>query len=189
MKTQIVATLAFCLIFLSGFMFGFHCSRIQTLTHRDPSVSGNVYVTVTNSLGTKSVIGGNIITDLAENNVRDLLAFGNSTLDTNQTEYISFGNSTIAQTKTVLDVECDAEANFSRTLGDVLPWWNSTGSDWAFNVTVTRIANATVTINATGLHWFASGDLDLFALAAIAQTTFNSGDEITVLWVITVDAN
>lgn len=182
-----IYALATVLMFVSAFALGY--SFHNGLFHRDPQLQANVYVIHESVSGTEVIPVGNVITNLAENAVRDSLGFGNSTLYTNKTDYISLGNATVAQTLTKVTDECDNASNFARKQGTVSAWYN--GTDYAYNVTATWTANATVTINTTGLNWFSTdqSDNNLFAVAAITETAFASSDNCTITWVITIDAN
>lgn len=157
--------------------------------HHDPRVSANVHITIEDSFGTHELSAGNVITNLAENEIRNYLAFGNSTMGTNKTDYISLGNATVAATLTKITNECDNSSAFGRAQGTVASWYN--GTDFAYNVTKTFTANASVTIDTAGLNWFSTdqSDLNLFAVAAITQTAFASNDNCTITWVVTIDAN
>ena len=165
--------------------------QVYPYTHRDPQVVANVFVIHEGINGVETIPAGNVITNIAEMGLRNLLAFDNDTwLDgTNKTDYISLGNSTPAATLTKITDECDNSSDFGRAQGTVAAWNN--GTDYAYNVTKTFTANATVTIDTAGLNWFWSdgSDNNLFAVAAITQTAFAIGDNCTITWVITFDCN
>jgi hypothetical protein len=172
---------------------GFTYAAVQTSSyvHRDAQLHTNVFVIHEGINGKEMIPVGNVITDIGENTLRDFLGFGNATIGTNQTKYIALGNASVAQTLTVLTTECvnGSTGAFGRALSTVSAWQN--GTDYAFNVTHTFTQNVTETINAAALHWFgtASADNCMFACAAITQTAFASGDNCTITWVITLDAN
>lgn len=180
--------LSLALTFIIGFVAGYN---ILLEGHRSPRVNANVFILHESMNGKETIPVGNVITNIAEIGLRNLLAFDNDTgLDgTNKTDYISLGNSTVAATLTKITTECDNSSNFARTQGTVSAWYN--GTDYAYNVTKTFTANATVTIDTAGLNWFWSdgSDNNLFAVAAIAQTAFAVSDNCTITWVITIDAN
>jgi hypothetical protein len=132
---------------------------------------------------------GNTITDIGELYARNIIGFNNATSQ-NATKYIAWGNCTITQTKTILDAEATT-ACFNRSNAITPIAWDNSG-DYAFNLTLSVIANATVNINACSVHWSptASSDNNMFALAALPQaTTANSGDNFTAVWVFTFDFN
>lgn len=190
MSKKLVA-LSLLITFLVGFVTGYNV--LYGDGHRDPQFSMNVFVIHESVNGVEEIPVGNVITNIAENELRDGLAFGNvsDTLWGNQTKYIALGNVTPAATLTKLTTECvnGSAGAFGRALGTVAAWYN--GTDYAFNVTHTFQQNATETINACGLHWdgTASGDNNLFACASITQTAFAASDNCTITWVITIDAN
>jgi hypothetical protein len=112
-----------------------------------------------------------------------------NTTSRNATQWISLSNvGTPLQTWTVLTTEVDANG-FDRQLGTVVAWTNA--GDSAFNVTKTFTATGTQQLQTAGLNWNGQSlsDNNLFACAAFTQTTFNSGDTLTITWTITVDAN
>ena len=166
--------------------------QVYPYTHRDPQVSVNVFVITETAAGRSEFVGGNVITNLWETNLRNTYAFYNDTMvpnATNMTKYISVGNCTPAATLTIITDEA-AENGFTRAVGTVAAWQN--GTDAAFNVSKTfTCATAAETIDSAGLNWFADSDsdLNLVAVAAITQTAFAVGDNCTILWVITFDAN
>lgn len=185
--------LSLMITFLIGFVAGYN---VLFTGHQDPTFSMNVFVVHESVNGKEEIPTGNVITNIAEWTIRNFLAFGNATagtaeIGTNQTKYIALGNATSAATLTQLTTECvnGTAGAFGRALSTVTAWVN--GTDAAYNVTHTFTQNATETINACGLHWFgtASSDNNLFACAAITQTAFASGDNCTITWVITIDAN
>jgi len=163
--------------------------QTSAYVHRSPKVNVNLFVIHESVSGKEEITSGNVMTNIAENNLRDRLAFGNSTLGTNMTDYLSTGNSTVAATLTKITTECDNSSAFGRKQGTVSAWYN--GTDYAYNVTATWTANATVTIDTIGLNWFWSdgSDNNLFAVAAITQTAFAVSDNCTAIYVITIDAN
>lgn len=174
------------LLLVSAFLCGY---GLTNGFHRDPQVHANVFVIHESMSGKETIPVGNVITDIAENTLRDRLAFANSTIGSNMTDYISLGNATVAATLTKITDECDNSSAFGRAQGTVSAWYN--GTDYAYNVTKTFMANATVTINTAGLNWFSTdqSDNNLFAVAAITQTAFAVNDNCTITWVITIDAN
>lgn len=166
--------------------------QVHPYVHRDPQLRANVFVITETAAGRSEFVGGNVITNLWETNLRNTYAFYNDTLvpnATNMTKYISVGNCTPAAALTKITTECDNSSAFGRAQGTVTAWAN--GTDAAYNVTKTFTANATVTIDSAGLNWFWSdgSNNNLFAVAAITQTAFAIGDNCTITWVITLDCN
>lgn len=156
--------------------------------HGVSHVSANVYITE-NTGGVSSTLAvGNVITDIAENYIRDILGFDNVT-DHNATQWVSLSNDgSPVQTWTQLPNEVDANG-CSRVLGNLTAWYE--GGDYGFNVTAKFDVSGTQQLQCAGLQWsgVASSDENLFACAVFTQTTFESGDSLTITWVITVDAN
>lgn len=155
--------------------------------HFDPDV--NVYFQVTKgeaSGASASLASGNLITDIGEAYIRDACL----TLDGNTTAWaISLSNvgSPLAAW-TQLDTEVAANG-FTRAVGVDTEWSNA--GDYAFNITKTFTATGTQQLQTAGLQWdsTASSNNNLFAAATFTQTTFNSGDTLTITWVITFNAN
>jgi hypothetical protein len=166
--------------------------QTSVYTHRSPQFSANVFVIVETVNGRTEIPAGNVLTNLFETNLRNTYGFYNDTVcpnATNMTKYISVGNCTPAQTLTIVTTEAN-ENGFARALGTVSAWAN--GTDAAFNVTKTfTCTTAAENINSAGLNWFATAasDGNLVAVAAITATTFAIGDNCTITWVITFDAN
>lgn len=159
-----------------------------TTGHRDPSVSYNVYVFKD---GVQVAESGNTITDIGEDWICDWigLAGADNTTARSAAQYISLSNDGSASAAwTVLPGEVNANG-FTRAVGTVTPWVN--GGDSAFNVTKTFTASDTQQLQTAGLNWddVAESDNNLFAAADFTQTTFSSGDTLTITWVITVNAN
>lgn len=123
----------------------------------------------------------NVITNIGEQQIR-------ARCSTNGTYvafyWISIGNATgTLQTKTQLD------AQYSRAYGAIVEWTN--GGDAAFNVTYKWTFTGTVNLDAAGSHWAGSGDSNMAAIANFptGAQTFNSGENLTVRWVWTFNAN
>ena len=157
--------------------------------HRDAHASANVFYIFETAEGTWSGQAGNVITNLGECYVRNIMGFNNES-DNNETKWISLSNdASPAVTWTKLTTEVTANG-FARALGTVVAWNN--GTDYAYNVSKTFTATADANeLQCAGLNWNDSPDSDnnLFACAAFTQTTFNTGDNCTIVWVITWDAN
>jgi hypothetical protein len=176
--------------FLGGLILNF---EVVNHTHRSPRLRANVYIIYETMSGTQTYSGGNTITDIGEDYVRDILGFNNVT-GHNQTRWVTFGNSTCVQTETVLDSEIVTadSLNLERKQGTYYKWEN--GTDPAYNVTTGKLTvSGTCNINATGLHWndVEESDNNMFAVIALPDgaQTFNSNDNITLTWVITWDGN
>ena len=168
-------------------LIGYSLRTYEIYRHRDPKVSGNVFVIYETAKGTYEFPVGNVITDIGELYDRNILGFDNVTAN-NATKWIALGNSTIAQTKTKLDTEATA-SGFTRALGTVAAWIN--GTDYAYNVSKKFTATGTIRVNATSLHWHdqSNSDNNCYALASITATTFENNDNCTITWVITRDNN
>lgn len=158
--------------------------------HRDPTMRANVYVTIQQRFGTTQCTGGNLITDIGERYVRNIIGFNNVTAH-NATDDISLSNDgSPLDTWTKLPNEVTGNG-FDRVdaSSGTVAWWN--GTDYAFNVTHQFTATGTQQLQCAGLNWHPTDDVDntLFAAALFTQTTFESGDNLTITWVITFDAN
>lgn len=186
-KSTFILTIALVsvLAFSSGYLA---FSPLMNVGHRDPSVSANVYILCETVRGTWTAESGNLITNIGERLTRNILGFDNVTAN-NATKWISMSNAgTPLVTWTELDTELAANG-FTRALGTVVTWMN--GTDYAYNVTKKFTATGTQQVQTAGLQWsgVAESDNNLFAAADFAQTTFESGDNCTITWVITWDAN
>jgi len=159
------------------------------LAGHSPKVRANLFVFVETVDAQYKSSTHNLITNIGERYPRDILGFDNVT-NHNATKWISFSNTgTPSVTWTELDTEINANG-FSRALGSVVAWMN--GTDYAYNVTKKFTASGTQQLKNAGLQWsgVALSDNNLFACAGLPQqTTFNSGDNCTILWVITYNAN
>ena len=179
-KTNLALTLLLTIVLT----FGATMVTINTFnyfgTHKDPEVSANVFVFVEKANAKYTVGSGNVITNIGENYTRDALS---TDTDLNQTRSISIGNATAGVALTKLTTE------WNRTDGTVTDWVN--GTDQAYNTTFTWNFNTTVRLDCAGLHWnpIDQSDNNMFACADFTATTFNSGDNCTITWSITVDAN
>lgn len=154
--------------------------------HSDPKVSANVYISETTGGVTSELYSGNLITDIGENFI------GNATigLQNNATWAISVCNAgTPAASWTQLDTEVAANGFTRADAAETAPYANS--GDWAINFTYTFTATGEQQLQNAGLQWdsTASSNNNLFAAAAFTQTTFNSGDTLTITWVVTYNAN
>lgn len=178
--TQKKILAAFLVFLVLAFVAGY--SLNVQFVHKNPSVSYNVYVLKD---GVQIAESGNLITNIGENFI------GNCTLglENNGTWAISLSNvGSPAAAWTELDTEVAANG-FTRAAGAVVIWVNS--GDYAFNVTKTFTASGTQQLQTAGLNWdsTAESNNNLLAAATFTQTTFNSGDTLTITWVITIDAN
>lgn len=181
---------AFSIVALLFGVFGFVAKDYYV--HRDPSVQANVYFYEGTGVNQQLVAeSGNLITDIGENFARDVLGFNNVT-DHNATISVSTGNaSSITAALTKLDTEATSDG-FERVDGNVTAWVNS--GDYAFNVTAAFDASGTITVDSVGLHWSNVSDSDnnMFAASFITDGTdhqFPAASRLTVVWVITVNAN
>lgn len=170
--------------FLVGTTFGVYLSRGG---HFDPAV--NVYFEVTKGEASgvsSSLASGNLITDIGEAFARDAVL----NIQSNATAWaISLSNSgTPATSWTQLESEVAANG-FTRAAGGDTEWINS--GDYAFNLTKTFTASGTQQLQIAGCQWSTTSmsDNNLFAVASFTQTTFNSGDTLTITWIITFNAN
>jgi len=158
--------------------------------HRRPKVTANVYVFIETASGKDSCVSGNVITNIGEKYVRDILGFDNVTAH-NATKWISLSNdASPVQTWTKLPNEVNNANGFGRAVAtDIVAWIN--GGDYAVNFTKKFTATGTQQLQCAGSNWnnVLQSDNNLYACAAFTQTTFNSGDNCTIRWVFTYDAN
>ena len=126
---------------------------------------------------------GNVITHDGENYTRDAFTDG---VTVTRCSYIGVGNNTAAASDTNLDT---LHVGWGRQNGTIVKWINS--GDSAFNCTYKFEFNATVNLNAAGL-WWANGISanEMYATAGFSggAQTFNNGENLTVRWIITYDA-
>lgn len=183
---KLTKILTVTLIAALAFTIGYAVNPIAV--HQNPSVSYNVQVFKD---GIQISEAGNVITDIGEDWIADWigLAGADNTTARSAAQWISLSNDAspdASWTKLTNEV---AANGFTRALGDVAAWTNS--GDSAFNVTKTFTATGTQQLQCAGLNWAetAESDNNLFACAAFTQTTFNSGDTLTITWSITINAN
>ena len=148
--------------------------------HHNPTLKANVFIIFETASGKDEFATGNVITNIGENYTRCAFSRGGTW---SKVEYISIGNATASASLTQLTTEYD------RKQGTIAEWVNN--GDYAFNVTYKWTFSSTVTLNCAGAHWGSSGDGNLYAVANFPSgaQTFNSGDNCTVKWVFTYDAN
>lgn len=156
-------------------------------THHDPKASVNVFVFTETAGGENELTSGNLIPYIGGNYMRDILGFQNVSAPENATKWITLSNdATPLVTWTKLANE-KINSGFIRTLGTVAAWMN--GTNYAYNVTNKFTATAdTQQLQCAGLQWsgVSLSDNNLFACAAFTQTTFNTNDNCTITWVITI---
>ena len=168
-------------LIISVLLFTLTLDRIYVNEHMDPRVTANVYVTVSDSMGTYDIELGNTITNFGENLTRQPFYNGTGPGDL---DYIALGNFTgTAATSNVLTQEGARGHAGSHAGANMTDWMN--GGDAAFNVTYQWI-EPTFTCNATALHTLATGN-NAYAIATFAQQsgTYN----ITITWTITYNGN
>jgi hypothetical protein len=155
------------------------------IVHKTPSGIDNVYWLVERADGSSfTAVSGNMMTDQYENMTRDILGWYNGS-DWSPAaaglQYVALGNASISSALT--SITDATTAGFERVGNDSCVQW-SYGGHSAFNVTKKFTATATINVNAAGFYWDASGN-SLGAAAALPQaTTFNTGDNCTVVEVI-----
>jgi len=177
--------------FLLGFSFGYIEGQPEPVFgHRPPRASANVYVFVETAEGKAQIASGNVITNIGEQYVRNILGFENIT-EYNATQWITVSNdASPVATWTKLANEKTADG-FTRAANDSCVAWQN-GGDYAYNVTKKFTATSdSVELQCAGLQWSGQSNTDnnLFAAAAFTQTTFNTNDNCTIVWVITINAN
>ena len=177
------------LILLSWLLIGTlgYSIRNGYIGHKDPSPRANVYYFFETSKGSYGGRGGNVITNIGEQYVRNAIGFNNVT-NFNYTGWISLGNATVSASLTKLTTEATTDGA-DRKAGTVTTWMN--GTDYAYNVTNEFNLSGTIRLGESGLHWndTDNSDNNMFACDDFTDTTFESGDNLTITWVITWDAN
>jgi len=181
-KVRVLLAVAWALSVVLAFGGGF-AVQIYMLSNSTPSrtVAGaNVFVTIETSMGIRSIPIHNVITDIGEQQAAERFRTGGSYT---ALEYISIGNATASASLTQLTVE------YAREQGTVSALWLYNGEDYAFNCTKKFTFSETVTLNAAGWHWAASGDNNMYAVANFDQTTFQPNWNLTITWVGVFDGN
>lgn len=184
-KTKLLTLITITFLCASVVGYALHSSSLQ----RRPKLRVNVYMLHESVSGKHLEKSGNLITDIGERYVRNILGFDNVT-DHNATKWISLSNdATPLVTWTKLPNEITTDNGFRRALATMTTWMN--GTDYAYNASNKFTATGTQQLQCAGANWNPTRDSDnnLFAAATFSQTTFNSGDNCTITWVITWDAN
>jgi len=179
-QTILALVLTATLCFSAGYAIQNHVLR----QHTDPRSTANVHYYFEFAAGSQSFSGGNEETNIGERWERNWLGFNNVT---NTTTCISIGNSSIAVTNTELDAEATTDNGTRSDFITAVTWMN--GTDYAYNVTYKFMFTGTIRLNASGIHWSNVSDSNnnLYALDSFSDTTFNSGDNATITWVMTQD--
>ena len=121
----------------------------------------------------------NLLTNIGKEFVEDQL----TNPSTNATKYISLstGATDCSATATVLANEITT-AGLARAEGTVTD--SGTGN---FTVEHTFVATDSISnVQVAGLHWYSSGDDNLFACANFTAVNLEANDELTIRWVITI---
>ena len=139
----------------------------------------NVFVTIETPMGIREIPIHNVITNIGEQQAAERFRTGGSYT---ALEYISIGNATASSSLTQLSTE------YAREQGTVSDLWLYNG-DYAFNCTKKFTFTETVTLNAAGWHWAASGDNNMYAVANFDQTTFQPNWNLTITWIGVFDGN
>jgi len=141
-----------------------------------------VFFIVETPEGKATLATHNVITDIGEMRLRNMTSQGGTSY-ANAVKWISIGNATASKTLTQLTVEYD------RQQGTVTEWINN--GDYAYNLTRKWTFTETVTLDCAGAHWDSAGDGNLFAVAnfPFGSQTFHANWNLTVIWIITFDAN
>lgn len=163
---------------LSG-AFGFAMNQAIQL-NVSPRPRSNVFFVFERFSGTSYLDLSNVVTNIGENQTRERFSTNCSATDY-ALYWISIGNCSAAQTRTQLTTQHD------RDKGTIVEWMNS--GDAALNCTYKWEFASTVRLNATGWHWSNTGDNNLYSVASFADQTFNNGENLTVRWVGTFNAN
>jgi len=187
-KIQVIATTL--IIALLCFSIGYFANPLYQ--HFNPKVNVHLQVrrnsvVIGETTGAYDMFSGNLITDIGETFIGESAILGT---DANGTWAISLSNDgSPAAGWTELTTEIAANG-FTRAAATESAAWQNSG-DWAINYTYTFTATGTQQLQTAGLQWddTPSSNNNLFAAADFTQTTFETDDTLTVLWIITVNAN
>lgn len=186
-KTIAVFTLA---ILISG-VVGYSIRGYTVEQHRDPKITANLVLFFEKMGGSYYGGGGNTITNIGEGAARNHFGFNNMSWAAYQhCTSISIGNSTIGASDTKLDTEALGTIGQNRTDYLTAVTWQN-GTDYAYNVSNKFQFTGAIRVGEAGLHWsnVSNSDNNMFAASAFTDTTFASGDNLTITWVITFDGN
>jgi len=181
-KVKVLVAVAWALSVVLAFGVGFAVQN-SLLLPKSPSrtVQGaNVFVTIETPMGIRSIPIHNVITNIGEQQVAERFRTGGTYT---ALEYISIGNATASAGLTQLSTE------YAREQGTVSDLWLYNGEDYAFNCTKKFTFSETVTLNAAGWHWAASGDGNMYAVANFDETTFQPNWNLTITWIGVFDGN
>jgi len=182
--------------FSYNFTFFENTSTGASSGHHDPTPTANVEVTaqrlIDGKVVTETVLVGNLITLNGARHMRNIMAFNNETMPLNTTSVIALSNED-ALSNTATNFASEVTTNgFARANGTIAAWWNTTGNgNYAWNVTKMFTATDTQQLQQAELCWslLPSCTYDSFAFAMFTQTTFNSGDNLTIVWCCTFCTN
>ena len=121
----------------------------------------------------------NLLTNIGKEFIEDQL----TNPSTNTTKYISLstGATDCSESATVLANEITT-AGLARAEGTVTD--SGTGN---FTVEKTFIATGSVSdVQVAGLHWYSSGDDNLFACANFTAVNLEANDELTIKWTVSI---
>jgi len=123
----------------------------------------------------------NLITTIGSKHIRNFLGWANQT---NQASiYISLSNDASPQTSwTKLPVEITG-SGLDKATGTP-----SNVNSTAYQVTKTWTANASQSVQCTGLHWDSAPDTsgNLFAAASISSVSLQANDQLQVTWTVNI---
>ena len=122
----------------------------------------------------------NLLTNIGKEFIEDKLT---NPSNTNVTKYISLSNvaTDCSESATVLANEITT-AGLARAEGTITD--TGTGN---FTVEKTFIATGSVSnVQVAGLHWYSSGDDNLFACANFTSVNLEANDELTIRWIVTI---
>jgi hypothetical protein len=182
-------------IAIVSFTAGMYITNPLLFSHREPSVSMNVYMWQETQSGSELVYAGNVITNIGEKRIRDAIGYDNASA---LVWAIALSNdASPVQTWAVLPTELTnvTGAGFGRKAcdaahwGSIVAWYRD--SDYSFNATVKFMAETDgIQVRCASLTWSDVEEAaDAFAVAAFTQTTFNTNDNCTITWIVQFNAN
>lgn len=152
--------------------------------HKNPTLRANVFLIYEKFGANAKLEQGNVITNKGEILTRDAFALG---WDQNVTKLAVGNASGTLQTKTVLDDVYNDPTDGQYPTGTVARWSN--GGDAAYNCTFKWTFEETVTLDAAAIYTWNTTWAYAIANFPSGSQTFNNGENLTVRWVITFDAN
>ena len=181
-----IFTLALVAVFLCGSITTYAFQEWLTIQimQQNPTGEANVEYVFECFDGTRIIHKHNVITDISENHTRNAFAYGNE----QNASCLTVGNASgTLQTKTVLDAVYDDPTDGQYIYPTPTIWLNS--GDAAYNVTFKWTFEETVNLNSSALYLGNTTYAYAIAQFPAGSQGFSSGENLTVTWTVTYDAN